>query len=249
MYSVLPALVSVYFLGAAFYLWRHTNKLERSHKAFLLLCITTFFWQATWAILFDTKNPTLSETLARFGYTLIIFLPTSLYHLLAELSDNHRDRAYVNFSYIFATFLAIVLLTTDLFIDGYYQYFWGHYPKAGAWHWVHVVQTTIVVSRGLFIASQTEKTAQEPKKSILKCCKISVFIYFLAASDYLCNYGIEFYPMGILFVAISLTIIGYAMVKKDLFNIRIVISRTASQFNVTSKIALSFLINNGFHNQ
>jgi signal transduction histidine kinase len=242
-------LVSVYFLGAAFYLWRHTNKLERSHKAFLLLCIATFFWQATWAILFQTSEPIFSESLARFGYLLIIFLPTSLYQLLAELSDNRKERRYINLSYAFCGMLTIILLSTDLFIDGYYQYFWGHYPKAGSLHWIHVLQTIIVVLRGLFIASQTAKIAQEPQKSILKCCKISVFIYFLAASDYLCNYGIEFYPLGILFVASSLTIIGYAMIKKDLFNIRIVISRTASQFIVTSMIALSFLIINGFHHQ
>lgn len=249
MYSLLPALVSVYFLGAAFYLWRHTTKLERSHKAFLLLCITTFFWQATWAILFQTSEPKLSESLVRFGYLLIIFLPTSLYQLLAELSDNRKERRYINLSYAFCGILTIILLFTDLFIDGYYQYFWGHYPKAGSLHWIHVLQTIIVVLRGLFIASQTEKIAQEPQKSILKCCKISVFIYFLAASDYLCNYGIEFYPLGILFIATSLTIIGYAMIKKDLFNIRVVISRTASRLIVSSTIVLSFLIINVFQYQ
>jgi nitrogen-specific signal transduction histidine kinase len=249
MYSLLPALVSIYFLVVAYYLWRKTDILKRPHKAFLLLCITTFFWQATWAILFQTSEPILSESLARFGYLLILFLPTSLYQLLAELSDSYKERRYINLSYFFCGILTIFLLTTDLFIDGYYQYFWGHYPKAGSLHWIHVLQTIIVVLRGLFVASQVEKNAQEPKKSILKCCKISVFIYFLAASDYLCNYGIEFYPLGIVFVASSLSIIGYAMIKKDLFNIRAVISRTASRLIVCGAIVLSFLIINGFEHQ
>ena len=249
MYSLLPILVSVYFLGAAFYLLRHTNKLERSHNAFLLLCITTFFWQATWAILFQTTDPMLSESLARFGYLIILFLPTSLYQLLAELSGSYKERRYINLSYVFCGILAIILLTTDLFIDGYYEYFWGHYPKAGSLHWIHILQTIIVVLRGLSIASQNEKNAQEPKKSILKCCKISVIIYSLAASDYLRNYGIEFYPLGILFITSSLTIIGYAMIKKDLFDIRAVISRTASRLIVSSMIVLSFLIINGFEYQ
>jgi signal transduction histidine kinase len=249
MYSLLPALVSIYFLVVAYYLWRKTDILKRPHKAFLLLCITTFFWQATWAILFQTSEPILSESLARFGYLLILFLPTSLYQLLAELSDSYKERRYINLTYGLCGILTIFLLTTDLFIDGYYQYFWGHYPKAGSLHWIHVLQTIIVVLRGLFIASQAEKNSQEPKKSILKCCKISVFIYFLAASDYLCNYGIEFYPLGILFVASSLTIIGYAMVKKDLFNIRTVISRTASRLIVSGAIVFSFLIINGFEYQ
>ena len=240
MYSLLPALVSIYFLVVAYYLWQKTDILKRPHKAFLLLCITTFFWQATWAILFQISEPILSELLARIGYLLILFLPTSLYQLLAELSDSYKERRYINLSYGLCGILTIFLLTTDLFIDGYYQYFWGHYPKAGSLHWIHVLQTIIIVLRGLFVASQAEKNAQEPKKSILKCCKISVFIYFLAASDYICNYGAEFYPLGILFVASSLTIIGYAMVKKDLFNIRAVISRTASRLIVSGAIVFSF---------
>jgi hypothetical protein len=249
MYSLLPALVSIYFLFAAYYLCKHTNQLKRSHKAFLLLCITTFFWQATWAILFQTTDPKLSELLTRFGYLLIIILPTSLYQLLAEISGNHKERPYINFSYVISALLIVILISIDLFIGGYHEYFWGNYPKAGSLHWIHVAQTIVVVLRGLFVASIKEKNAQEPQKSILKYCKISVFIYFLAASDYLCNYGIEFYPLGILFVATSLTIIGYAMVKKDLFDIRAVISRTASQLIVASMIALSFVIINGFHHQ
>ena len=189
---------------------------------------------------FQTTQPATSELLVRLGYLLIIFLPTSLYQLLAELSNSYQERFYINLSYAFSGFLAVVLLTTDLFIAGYYQYFWGYYPKAGVIHWVHILQTTIVVLRGLWVTSKAEKTAQEPQKSILKCCKISVSIYFLAASDYLCNYGVEFYPMGILFVATSLTIIVYAMIKKDLFNVSAVISRTSAQFIIFGLIALAF---------
>ena len=54
MFSLLPALVSVYFLGAAFYLWRHTNKLKDHTRLFAV--VSQRFWQATWAILFKLLN-------------------------------------------------------------------------------------------------------------------------------------------------------------------------------------------------
>ena len=180
MYSLLPALVSIYFLVVAYYLWRKTDILKRPHKAFLLLCITTFFWQATWAILFQISEPILSELLARIGYLLILFLPTSLYQLLAELSDSYKERRYINLSYGLCGILTIFLLTTDLFIDGYYQYFWGHYPKAGSLHWIHVLQTIIIVLRGLFVASQAEKKCTRAKKINFKMLQDQRFYLFLS---------------------------------------------------------------------
>ena len=245
MFSLLPALVAVYFLFAGYYVYSQHNRLDRSHIAFLILCITTFVWQSTWAVLFQVNDPELSSLLVNLGYLLIIFLPTSLYQLLVEISQSTDERRYVYLSYALSSVLAITLLTTDLFVTGYYEYYWGHYPKAGPLHPIHVLQTTVVVMRGLFLTLKHEKIADEPQKSILRCCKISVFVYFLAAVDYLCNYGLELYPPGIIFVATSLTIIGYAMVKKDLFDIRVVISRTAAQIIVGGLIALCFVTVNG----
>jgi len=246
MFSLLPALVAVYFLFAGYYVYSQHNRLDRSHIAFLILCVTTFVWQSTWAVLFQVNDPELSSLLVNLGYLLIIFLPTSLYQLLVEISQSTDERRYVYLSYALSSVLAITLLTTDLFVTGYYEYYWGHYPKAGPLHPIHVLQTTVVVMRGLFLTFKREKVADEPQRSILRCCKISVFVYFLAAVDYLCNYGFEFYPPGIIFVATSLTIIGYAMVRKDLFDIRVVISRTAAQIIVGGLIALCFVIINGF---
>lgn len=246
MYSILPALVSIYFLFAGYYLWRNTKKLKASHKAFLVLSITTFFWQATWAFLFQSNDPLLSSTLIRLGYLMVLFLPTSLYQLLVEISESNSDRHCVLISYGLSILLGILLLTTDVFISGYYEYYWGRYPKAGILHWIHVVQTTVVVMRGLFLSMIKEKTADEPQRSILRCCKLSVFIYFLAAIDYAGNYGFELFPPGVYFISISLTIVGYAMVKKDLFDIRIVISRLSAHIVVACLIGATIFIVNNF---
>ena len=246
MYSLLPALVAIYFSLVGYYLWRNAYELQASHRAFLVLCITTFFWQATWAVLFQSTDALVSNALVRFGYLMILFLPTSLYQLLVELSDSPKDRHFVSASYLLSMLLGVLLLTTDLFITGYYEYFWGHYPKAGSLHWIHVAQTTMVVMRGLFLTITTARVADEPQKSILRCCTISGFIYFLAAIDYACNYGLEFYPPGIYFIAVSLTIIGYAMVKKDLFDIRIVISRLSAHIMVGCLIGLTIFVINSF---
>lgn len=217
MYSLLPALVSLLFLGYGTYVVVDKG-FTRTTTSFFALCITTFFWQFTWAVLFQVRDPSLAMALVKLGYLLILFLPTSLYHFLTEITERGGERPYVYLSYAFSALLAAALLASDQLIAGYYEYFWGYYPKAGPLHPLHLLQTTVVVSRGLYITYRQQQAASAGEGARLRLCLVSLFIYFLAAIDYLCNYGIEFYPPGVVFIAISLGMIAIAIVKYRLLS-------------------------------
>ncbi|MFW2372261.1 MAG: ATP-binding protein [Gammaproteobacteria bacterium] len=215
LYSILPASVALYFLIAGLIVHFRFSS-HRSHVAFIILCITTFSWQFTWAILFQVRDPVIADIIIKTGYLLIIFLPTSIYHFLIEISRSHKEKHYVYYSYAIASILAIALLTSDLIISGHYEYFFGFYPKAGSLHILHVLQTAIVTLRGLYLVYQKQNVSSGLFKSQLRFCLLSIVIYILAAVDYLCNYGIEFYPPGIFFITIGLSIFLYALLKMEL---------------------------------
>jgi two-component system CAI-1 autoinducer sensor kinase/phosphatase CqsS len=217
MYSVLPALVSALFLGYGLYVVAEKG-FTRVSTSFLVLCVTTFFWQATWAILFQVSDPEVADRLVRFGYLLILFLPTSLYQFLVEISERHRERRWVAVSYGVAAVLGVFDLFTNLFVDGHFAYFFGYYPKAGVLHPLHMLQTVIVVNRGLYITFREQQTAPHDKAIRLRLCVASLLIYFFAAVDYLCNYGFEFYPPGVIFIAISLGLIAVAVTRYSLMS-------------------------------
>jgi two-component system, CAI-1 autoinducer sensor kinase/phosphatase CqsS len=217
MYSLLPALVSGLFIAFGFYVIA-AKGLNRTTGSFFLLCMTTFFWQGTWSVLYSTEDPADADQLIRFGYVLIAFLPTTLYHFLTEITALPSERRWVILSYFVAGIFAILSMRSNLLVDGHYTYFWGYYPKAGMLHPLHVLQTAVVVSRGLMIVWQQERIATHMQKSRLKLCIFSNLIYFFAAVDYLCNYGFEFYPPGVIFVAISLGLMSYAVSKYELMS-------------------------------
>lgn len=209
MYSVLPSAIAILFLAYSVYVL-HTKGLTRVTTAFVILCVTTFFWQATWAVLFQTESPELAGVLIKLGWLLILFLPTSLYQFLVEVTGRREELNKVYASYGFSLLLAVLLLTTDLVVDGYYEYFWGYYPRAGVLHPLHVLQTAIVVLRGLYITYQKQQVVQGGEKIKLRYCIASLLVFFLSATDYLCNYGLEIYPPGVVFIAVSLGIMGLA---------------------------------------
>jgi two-component system, CAI-1 autoinducer sensor kinase/phosphatase CqsS len=217
MYSLLPALVSALFLSYGIYVFI-AKGITRISSIFFVHCITTFFWQGTWAVLFQVQDPALANLFIKLGYLFIIFLPTTLYHFFAEISGRQQEQLWVYASYGLATLLAIFNLTSDLFVDGYYIYFWGYYPKAGALHPVHLLQTAVVVSRGLYIILLQERKAPSDQRIQLRICLASMLVYSFAAIDYFCNYGVSIYPLGAIFTALSLGLLSVAITRYGLMS-------------------------------
>ncbi|MBC7860457.1 MAG: histidine kinase [Burkholderiaceae bacterium] len=215
MYSILPALVSLVFLAYGLYVFLSLKE-HRAANAFFLVCVTTFFWQFTWAVLFQLSAPADALIAAKFGYLLILFLPTTLYHFVADLSVAPAEQRWVRLSYALATILAVFLLGSDWLVAGLHHYFFGFYPKAGLLHPVHLLQTTVVVCRAMHLLYRRQRVAVSTEKARLRYCLLSVLIYFFAAVDYLCNYGVEFYPPGVTFIAVSLGLIAQAIVRHNL---------------------------------
>lgn len=215
MHSLLPAVVSLLFLCYGAYVL-HSRGVSRISLTFFLLCATTFCWQFTWAVLFQIHDEDEALALAKLGYLLILFLPTTLYHFVAELTAQRSERRWVDLSYVGAGLLGVIMLSTDWLIAGVYPYFFGFYPKAGPLHALHLLQTCLVVGRGLWLLYRRQQLAVSTERSRLRYCLVSLLIYFFASVDYLCNYGVQFYPPGVLFVAASLGLIAQAMVRHNL---------------------------------
>ncbi|UGQ46670.1 sensor histidine kinase [Massilia endophytica] len=215
MYSLLPAVVSALFISYGAYVL-HSRGANRVSVTFFLLCITTFLWQAAWAVLFQTEDADIAWRIVQAGYVPILFLPTALYHFITELTRRHGDRRLVYASYGLSAVLAVLLLGTDWVVAGLYPYFFGYYPMAGVLHPLYLAQTVAVVGRAVALLYLRQEVAVSTERTRLRYCLFSILIYFAAAVDYLCNYGVEFYPPGVLCIACSLGLIAQAMVRHNL---------------------------------
>lgn len=215
MYALIPALVSALFICYGLYVLRSRGP-NRVGLTFFAVCATTFFWQASWALLFLTHNHSTAMALARVGYLPILFLPTTLYHFIIELTGSKDERPGLYASYLFACGLGLLLPTTDWMLSGLQHYFYGSYPKAGWLHPLHLAQTVLVIGRALWLLYRRQQRAVSTERTRLRYVLVSILIYFGAASDYLCNYGVEIYPPGVVFIMASLGLIAQAMVRHNL---------------------------------
>lgn len=216
MYSILPAFVSAQFLGFGVYVLL-TEGVTRLSVPFALMCATTFIWQGTWAFLFQMSDPELCAMLVKLGYLFILFLPTTFYHFVTEVTARRGERPFLIASYGLSFVLAALLLLSGLVVDGYGTFFFGKYPKAGPLHPIHVVQTVVLALRsGWLLISARRQTHARDRRKLLDLCLVSLCLYGLAATDYAVNYGIGFYPAGAVFIAVSLGILAVTIVRYGL---------------------------------
>ncbi|ESJ20415.1 MULTISPECIES: sensor histidine kinase [unclassified Cupriavidus] len=217
MYAILPAFVSSIFLGYGLYVLV-TRGVTRLTTTFFLMCATTFAWQGTWAFLFQTTHPDVALLLAKVGYLFIVFLPTTFYHFITEVTERRGERPWLLVSYGMSLLLAVVLLVSDRLVSDYYIYSFGNYPRAGILHPIHVAQTVLLALRSGWLLLDARRDAVGEKRQRLTLCLWSLGLYSLAAIDYAVNYGHDIYPPGVVFIAVSLGIIALSIVRYDLMH-------------------------------
>lgn len=227
MYSILPALVSLLFLVYGAYVLASRGA-SRAALTFYLVCVTTFAWQFMWAFLFQVRMAELATQVARCGYLLILFLPTTLYHFTVELTRRRADLRAVRLSYVFSGLMGVLLFASDTVINGVHRAFFGFYPSAGPLHPLHVLQTCVVVGRAVQLLVQEQRRAVSTERARLRYCLASLLIYSLAGIDYLANYEVSFYPPGVIFIALSLGIIAQAMARHNLLANPMVLAATVA---------------------
>ncbi len=214
MYSLLPAVVSMVFAGFSIYVLAK-ERMTRVWSPFIAVCTATFVWQGTWAILFQTTSVGVAVVLAKTGYVFIVFLPTAFYHFVTGVVSR-PEKTLLRMSYGLCLLLAILVLTGNEVVNGVSLHSFGYYPRAGRLHPIHVVQTLLLAARGAWLLLQAKRHPDASGfRDLFNPCLISLTVYSLAATDYVVTYGNDFYPVGMIFIAICPAIFAVAIEERD----------------------------------
>jgi two-component system, CAI-1 autoinducer sensor kinase/phosphatase CqsS len=154
-YSIAPLVSSVLFLLLCFFIVQHRFKsLNLTYAFFTFL---TAWWQGSWAVLFNVHDPKLADFIVRVGYSGITFLPVAYYHFVVELLKLKDRRKLVLFSYGIAIVFLLLLWNSNLYVDGFYKYDWGYYPKAGILHPIYLVFLNVLAFQGFYLPYKFSK--------------------------------------------------------------------------------------------
>jgi len=227
IYSLPPLISSILFIVLGFFVFIRSKKNISFTLPFFLTSLATFWWQFSWFILFNTKNLELIPYLVRIGYAGITFIPGVFFHFYSTYIEEKRNKKWIGIYYSIAVIFLFLLWGTDLYVDGYYVYSWGYYPKAGVLHPIYLCYLVVVALHSFcsLIVSGNKARWNGIRSDQIKYLILSFFIYCFAASDFIVNYGIGYYPLGFSAILVCLFIVAHAIVRYHLMDITLAITR------------------------
>ena len=224
---ILPPLIcSIFALGLGVFVLLK-NMRSPINQILSLLCFETFHWQLCWFISYFLTGTSAKDLIIRIAFSVIIFIPFTYYHFAVLFLKLSPKTNYVKLSYLLGTFFLLFLWSSSLFIEGFRDFWWGYYPKAGFLFSVYLIVVFFFITRALVLILQAARKKHQITidQNKIKFMALAHFIYYFATVEYLIDYGVPIYPMGVFFLISSFTVISYAILRYRLLDINIVIKK------------------------
>ncbi len=221
------------------------NRNSSINRLFFVFTLTSLIWLVSYGISYLSAEKHWVTFWLKVGYSGVIFITIAIYNFSVIFLDLYRrEKKKIVFSYIVGFIFLTWLWFTPFFVKIGYRYFWGYYPKASILHPIYLLFVSFLVIRTIYFYYLSLRKQISPSKILkIKYLFTAFGIFLIAGSDFIQNYGIEFYPLGFLFVLLNTIIISYAILKHQLLDIRIVLTR-AGLFILVYSLAfgLPFLV-------
>ena len=197
------------------------------NRSFFLLTLSTFLWQIGTTLALTATEPQTALFGTRIGFLGIAFIPITTYQLVLNfLGIDDKRRRIIIFGYLINLLFFIPLSWTSYMFNGVYKFRWGYWYKAGVLHPLFLVffgSFMLLNFCQLYIGYKKEKSPFEKNRK--KYLLIALLIAYISIEDYLPTYGLNIYPFGYLAVIGSILIIAYAIIKYQLMDIKIALTR------------------------
>lgn len=234
LFSIPPLASAMLFLLLGVFIFL-SNRKSKLNLTFFLICLSTFWWQFSWFILFNIKSEQSALALIRIGYAGIIFIPIFFYHFFILFIDDKRkfDKFALYISYFITIIFEFIIFFSNYFVSGLHKYFFGFYPAVNFIHLIYLALLTYVLIRIIMMLNgylKNHDIITDLKAKQIKYLLPSMILYGLASFDFIANYGLEVYPIGFIFIVIFSLIIAYSIIKLQLLDVKAIATEIFAVF-------------------
>jgi len=243
-YSILPLTAGLltFALGVTALIKGHQSELNRIFSG---MCLAFTGWLVGYATAYSLTNSQAALIACKTASSFVNFTPVFAYHLsLLLVRRKTLELKLISLTYIITIGLTIIIATTDLLIDGAQKFFFGYYGKAGPFYWLNISFFLIIIGRFLYITFDAlkDQTITAQQRQQIKFFLFALAITSIASVDFFPKYGIKIYPFGALFELIGMSILAYAVVKRQFLNITIVIKTSLVYSALVGTITAFYLL-------
>jgi signal transduction histidine kinase len=160
-----------------------------------------------------------------------IFIPAAYFHFITTLINRHTEKSMkqlISFAYLLAGIFAILNFTPLMIIDVRSRLKFPFWPTAGSAYKYFLMYFGGYAIYGCYLLLREAKYASGIKRNQFIYIFIGSLIGYLGGStNFPLWYDIKLYPVGNILSSIYVALVGYAIVKYRLMDIKVAVARVA----------------------
>ncbi|MFH1853933.1 MAG: ATP-binding protein [Candidatus Omnitrophota bacterium] len=226
----LPLLISAIFgySNAIFLLLKSKTFKIKSSVIFALVWLSGATWFLGYFLMTISTQEHVALIFSRLAYVGVFFIPVFFYHFTITFLDIKNKKHIVRLIYLQIFIFLILLLKTDLIVPGIYKYYYGFHTKVGKLHPLFLLIFIVIFINCFFKfykVLKSKKYVSAVEYNRIKYMLLAWAIATIGATDFISDYGVEYYPLGFLFVNASLFIVTYAIIRFRIMDITVATAR------------------------
>lgn len=228
------------FLSVLVYL---TDKKSWTNKIFSLFIFSVTLWILTAFLADSSKNEIYNTLFSKFAYASVVLSAINLFYFSFNYPTETKIKAVYNaWIILIGVPLFILTFTTNMVVSGIKSEPWGFTIIFGNLYYFFLIYILSSVLHSIirFVLMWRKTKGEDKKKLIYLFIGLAIFILTSA----FINFGLraivhsdEYYKLGNYSIIIFVSFVAFAIIKHKLFNIKVILTQTA-----TGVVVLALLV-------
>jgi len=231
------------------YLLMTAGKKSKAYIIFGYLCILALSWGISGYFISVTQDKNTSYYWWQMGYITVVYAPVVFAHFTFKFLNINR-KTFISLCYGLASvYYFIVLFKKDwMFVD--LRYIFNEYYNPDPlsnnnfiWLSLYILFWWVLLLSAFYCLYTAYRKASGNYKNQLKYILVATSIGWLGGHLYLILYlHIDIYPWGNILVAIFPIIMGYAIIRHQLMDIRIIVQKSLVYSLTLTSLSIVYLL-------
>jgi len=230
--------ILIIYVPLSIFLFRQTqNSIARIYSLHL---ISVSIWGFFGLIFCTTTNIIFAEFSWKMATLGVILIPVFFLHAVLLLI-NRESKKIIYLAYFQATFFIILLFNDKIYINYRYLFDQFYYPEGSfAYIMLFIIWTVIVLYANIELLFFYKKSYPKQRKQTIALI-LSLFSFGGGMNNFLPGFGLDIYPYGNYLILLHPFFIFYAILRHNLLNIHISITKSFVYSLLISFITLLYL--------
>ncbi len=224
------------------------DKKNSINRVFFLFCVAILGWSFNTLGLIIAPNKNFVVFWTRvFGAWVILIPATFLHFVLVFIEEKTEKKGKLLYGIYGISLIFIIFNWTGYFIEDFIEIGNQYFPRSGLVYQIYTFNFIITTGYGLFrmFKKQREVTLSFERNQIKYLLIASLFAIIMGSLIFLPSFGIGIYPIWNLAGIVFTGIVAYAIVKYQLMDIRVVISRSITYASLVGAITGIYILTVG----